>query len=345
MLLRLLKLLFYWMASCPAASVPLATSPVLLRVVAELATGTGTGSLLDPFYETQVQGLACLLLGSLLLPEKGDVDVKTLTALVATRIGIEAFQQKVDQLWRSEALQRPPRGLAEFRWYGSRFRDFVRQQQRAVQRRLVQLYVSDSLGENSSSLSDDIADHYKQLIRVQDTELREVRRENEQLRAEVEAFMRRSLGAGSFALVDKSAALQEENEALHEELEQLQKEVEDVRGHSERERSQLRAAISELEQQLKSMAVGYEQVERSNAELSASLAAVGTAARLADLGVDPARKVQELSAERQELLDLLGFLVAEIPEARRYVAPLGDAAAAVAAAAARVQAEKPPVTS
>ena len=47
---------------------------------------------------------------------------------------------------------------------------------------------------------------------------------------------------------------------------------EDV-GRLERERSKLRAAVSELELQLKSMAVSYGQVEQNNAELRAALEA------------------------------------------------------------------------
>ena len=35
--------------------------------------------------------------------------------------------------------RRPPRALGEFRWYGSRFREFLRELQKGVQRRMVQL--------------------------------------------------------------------------------------------------------------------------------------------------------------------------------------------------------------
>merc|ERR1712110_525937 len=102
--------------------------------------------------------------------------------------------------------QRPPKPLTEFRWYGGRFRAFVRERQQAVQRRMVQLYVAGSVG--GGKMEEDVADHYKQIIRVQDTELREVRKENEHLRGEVEAFMNRVLQAKSVALADKTTAME-----------------------------------------------------------------------------------------------------------------------------------------
>ena len=189
--------------------------------------------------------------------------------LISQRIGIETFQQKVECLWRSEALQRPARSLGDFRWYNGHYRHFVRGHQRAVQRRMVQLYVSQGVGGNG--LSEDVAEHYKQLIRVQDAELREVRHENEQLRAEVEAFMTRSLKASSAALADKADALEMENKALHLEVEQLQSKRDEEVSRLEKERNKLRAAVSELELQLQSMAVSYGQVEQNNAELRAAL--------------------------------------------------------------------------
>merc|ERR1712125_28684 len=117
-------------------------------------------------------------------------------------------------------------------------------------------------------MEEDVADHYKQIIRVQDTELREVRKENEHLRGEVEAFMRRALQAKSVALVEKMNALQLENEALHTEVVELTQESVDTTARLELERSQLRTAVVELEQQVQSMAVGYEQMERTSEELS-----------------------------------------------------------------------------
>jgi len=134
---------------------------------------------------------------------------------------------------------------------------------------MVQLYVSQGVGGNG--LSEDVAEHYKQLIRVQDAELREVRHENEQLRSEVEAFMTRSLKASSAALADKADALEMENKALHLEVEQLQSKRDEEVSRLEKERNKLRAAVSELELQLQSMAVSYGQVEQNNAELRAAL--------------------------------------------------------------------------
>merc|ERR1712151_1077547 len=176
-----------------------------------------------------------------------------------------------ERVFRSDALQRPPRALVAFRWYNSRFRTFLREQHKAIQRRMVQLYVAEGVG-SGSALSEDVADQYKQLIRVQDEKFREVQRENEGLRAEVEAFMRRSLQASSAALIGKMDALKMENQALHTEVAQLEQEAAAGTARLEQELQRSRAYICELEQQRQSMAIGYEQVERTSAAMQAEVA-------------------------------------------------------------------------
>merc|ERR1711879_696799 len=91
--------------------------------------------------------------------------------------------------------------------------------------------------------------------------------ENKQLRAEVEAFMQKSLQASSFALVEKMTAMQLENDSLHSEVEQLSHQVEEHASRLERDRQQFYTTVSEMEQQLQSMAVGYEQVEQTAEKL------------------------------------------------------------------------------
>ncbi|CAK0866791.1 unnamed protein product, partial [Prorocentrum cordatum] len=237
-LLAVMKVLAYWMSRCSAPLQLFASSPVAMPAAIELTTFSEQ---LGAFFKLQVEGLAGVLMGVCIKAEQGEVDVKSLMAFVARKVGIEEFEQKVERLWRSEALQKPPRGLAEFRWYGGRYREFVRETQQAVKRRMVQLYVAEGVGGGASALSEDVADHYKQLIRVQDSELREVRKENEGLRSEVEAFMRRALQASSAALAEKTAALQEENAALHAELDQLTEEAEVQAQRSRRERDRSNA--------------------------------------------------------------------------------------------------------
>ncbi|CAE7865662.1 unnamed protein product, partial [Symbiodinium necroappetens] len=270
-LLGFLKLLLYWLATCPSVLGSFATSPVMIPLAIDLTCLDGR---CGPFCRTQIEGLACLVMGACIKAEHTEADVTALMSLIARRVGIEAYQHKVESLWRSEALQRPPRGLAEFRCYNGHYRIFVREQQRAVQRRMVQLYVAE--GSGGGGLSEDVAEHYKQLIRVQDADLREVRHENEQLRSEVEAFMKRTLKASSAALADKADALEMENKALHLEVNELQQELDQRVGRLEQERQKLRVAVSELELQLQSMAVSYGQVEQNNAELRAAIAALSS---------------------------------------------------------------------
>eukprot|EP00929_Paragymnodinium_shiwhaense_P092910 TRINITY_DN52942_c0_g1_i1.p1 TRINITY_DN52942_c0_g1~~TRINITY_DN52942_c0_g1_i1.p1 ORF type:complete len:930 (+),score=251.88 TRINITY_DN52942_c0_g1_i1:120-2909(+) len=340
-LIAILKLMLYWMASCPAALAPFARSPVTVPLVVELAAAAEMGDELA-FFQLHIEGLSSLLLGLCIEADDADVDVGAIMALIAQRVGIEEFQQKVERLWRSEALQRPPRQIAKFRWYGSRFRAFIRERQRTVQRRMVQLYVAGSVGTGGAALSEDVADHYKQLIRVQDEELREVRKENEHLRGEVEAFMRKALQAKSAAMVEKMDALELENDALHTEVAQLLKETEDRDAAYERERGELRGAVVSLEQQLEAMAVGYEQVERTsealareNEELRGKLGNGGVskaAAKDADSSPEASaamanRVTEELRSERDDLLELLGRISAECPEAvAKFAAPLGKLA-------------------
>merc|ERR1712157_611678 len=76
-----------------------------------------------------------------------------------------------------------------------------------------------------------------------------------------------------------------ENEALHCEVADLTKEITRQRARLEAENKHLRACACELEQQLQSVAMGYEQVDRQyqvlakeNLELRASLS-IATAAR------------------------------------------------------------------
>ncbi|CAJ1336904.1 unnamed protein product [Effrenium voratum] len=158
-LLGFLKLLLFWLANCATVLANFAMSPVMVPLAMEL-TQLSCG----PFFSLQIQGLACSIMGTCIM--ESEADAASLMALISRRIGIETFQHKVESLWRSEALQRPPKQLGDFRWYSGHFRRFLRERQRSAQRRMVQLYVSEGVG--GTGLSEDVAEHYKQLIRVQE---------------------------------------------------------------------------------------------------------------------------------------------------------------------------------
>merc|ERR1712073_69946 len=94
--------------------------------------------------------------------------------------------------------------------------------------------------------------------------------------------------------------MQLENEALHEEVEQLLNEAEQRQKRADSERKQLRLVVTELEQQLQSMALGYEQVERTsealaqeNTKLRALTATVGGS----NSSVAPAQREEALGHE------------------------------------------------
>lgn len=339
-LVSILKVLTYWFSSCTEALVPFATNPVMVPLMKQL---TSADSVRDPFLRMQVEGLACLLMGICVKCTEREVDAGSLMALLGSSVGVEEYQSKVDRLWRSDCLQRPPRGVTDFRWYDGAFRAFYQAQQLSVQRRMVQLYVSGEVGISGAPLSEDITDHYKKLIRVQDAELNEVRKENEQLRKEVEAFMLRSVQASSVALLEKMDALQAENEVLHLEVGQLTQDLNHRDGELESCRLQFRSSVRDIEHQLESVAMGYEQVEqtsaglhRENGELRASLAAErewraaqGSTATDGRLQVEQnlasaEKRLREQHEELSDLQDLLNRVATACPGANVYVAPLNS---------------------
>lgn len=330
------KLLAYWLASCPPALAAFAGSPVTIPRTMDLIS---IGDTCGGFFRLHVEGFAALTMGLCIKADpKLGCNPQQFMALVAKKVGIEAFQSRLERLLRTEAVQRPPRSLSSFRWYNGKFRTFLREQMQAIQQRMVQLYVSDSLG-GGSALAEDVADQYKQLIRVQDEKFREVQRENEQLRAEVEAFMRRSLQASSEALLEKMEALKLENEALHREVVQLEEEGSERILRLEREVRQGRGYILELEQQRQSMVLGYEQIERTSDAFRREVedlravekatarakAAGGSELILALAAEDAQRRVEELERERADLFSFLGCIVAAHPEVQRLAMPASAA--------------------
>lgn len=272
-----------------------------------------------------MEGLASLLMGICIMAKTES----SLMTLVASHVGISGFHEKVNRLWESEALQAPAQGLSELRLYSARFRKFVQAQKQAVQRQMVQLYIAgrSDVGDVAQGLSHDIADHYKMLIRDSDTNLQEVRKQNEHLHREVEAFKLRSMNAATAAVSTKVDATQGENERLHAEVSQLTKELEDLGRQLGDERSEARSNVSELERQLQAVATGYEEVEKASAvhaEKIVSLRAAATPLSEKDREVLTARRrVEELEKDRADLLDLLGRVAAECPEAQCLIAPLG----------------------
>merc|ERR1712013_26607 len=126
--------------------------------------------------------------------------------------------------------------------------------------------------------------------------------------------MARSLQASSIALAEKMDAMRAENEALHIEVADLTDEMAKQQARLEAEARRLRGSVCELEQQLQSVAIGYEQIERQsqglsrqNAELRASLS-VATAGKAAhpDSGVNGAQTAleKEVVAARVQIEEL-----------------------------------------
>lgn len=339
-LVSALKFLAYWFSCCPSTITAFISSPVVLPQIMDLMD-LGK-DITGDFFRTQIEGLSALIMGICLKAEIGQ-DTSRLIALVAKKVGIEEFYRKVDRILRSEVLQRPSKVATHVMWYDVDFRTFARETQQAIQRHMVQVYVNEGIN-SGGSLAEDVADQYKQLIRVQDDRFQQVQHENEQLRSEVEAFMRRSLQASSQALPDKIAAMRLENDALHKEVLQLEERCGERVSRLERELQQSRLYIRELEHQRQAVAVGYEQVEKTcetlRCELARAKVAPGAAERasrysgpsedcltLALEAEEQQLKAQELQVERANLLDLFGRIIAEHPEVRGMLAGISELSA------------------
>merc|ERR1711924_125418 len=149
----------------------------------------------------------------------------------------------------------------------------------------------------------------------------EERAKNERLRKEGEVCMFRSLQAASTVLADKAAALDEENAVLHAEVEQLTEEIE-VRGQEvDAERIRTRSTIERLQEELRSLAIGYEQVERGYLEQNREVQELQAAASSAwpdpeRARAEAVRQTQEFEQQKAVLLEVLGRVLATCPAAQ-----------------------------
>jgi len=152
--------------------------------------------------------------------------------------------------------------------------------------------------------------------------------------------MRRSLQATSAALVEKTDAIQIENSALHLERAELEAEMQQQQKRFESEHRRLSSCLCELQQQLQSVGISYEQVERQSCTLTqenkylrnaviamnSSTGAEQHGTTLEQEVTTAQKQVENLQRERQDLLDMLGRIVAACPQVRGFVAPLATAA-------------------
>eukprot|EP00921_Rhytidocystis_pertsovi_P017297 GHVQ01027175.1.p1 GENE.GHVQ01027175.1~~GHVQ01027175.1.p1 ORF type:complete len:1344 (+),score=205.90 GHVQ01027175.1:134-4165(+) len=118
-------------------------------------------------------------------------------------------------------------------------------------------------GIAAAGVSSDVAQHYKDLIMMQDKELDELREDNRKFRKELETLHRTAVTAESCMLATKAAALQAECSALRTEVDTL---VVDNSHQSYKlsvERQFYQGRVRQLTQQLESMVLAYQQLEES----------------------------------------------------------------------------------
>merc|ERR1712194_787204 len=140
--------------------------------------------------------------------------------------------------------------------------------------------------------------------------------------------------------------MQLENDALHTEVAQLTRQVEQQCSQLDLDRKQFFVTVSEMEQQLQSMAVGYLQVEqtaevlkRDNEKLVIAKEAAervrgqdssGAGSSPEDQCLSLEREagvlrqhIEALQAEKTDLFDVFGQVIRACPDAAHFVAPLG----------------------
>ncbi|CEM25445.1 unnamed protein product [Vitrella brassicaformis CCMP3155] len=390
-LLGLLKVFIQWVEHCVTAMAPLIASPVYMPMLLDLVqfsvskSVASPGSVIDEA-ATHLQGLAALLLGmcvenldaqkaSSSPPSPGGaasssggggqdeaissgtaMNAAALLSVLATRVGLDEFNQKIERLQRTEAFARcskllfPPHAKGKvpntFIVYSPGFARLVKAHYETLQRKMVQLYLSSqanqitsaAVGGGGSIVSTDVAEHYKDLIKMQDNELRALKADNEKLRQEVAEYAKRSIAADSALLVVKLDALTEECKRLRQEVDTLTVESSRKEAALSTERQSNRVKITEMEKQLEALVVAYDALEASIAtkddeltNLRATVEARQDATQVAqseayakalkDL-MHTKRQLEDLRRDHDVLLEVLVLIAEEQPSTQQFLCPL-----------------------
>uniref|UniRef100_A0A7S4QN90 WW domain-containing protein n=1 Tax=Alexandrium monilatum TaxID=311494 RepID=A0A7S4QN90_9DINO len=371
-LCAVLRLVAEWCERCPSAAHAFAGSPAYLPEMIALFEAVPQA---DGAGEVHMQGLAALLLGMCLLelsdkaPDGTAAGAALITStrlmqLIAARIGVDRFTRAGEQLQRALAAAGSSGMLAIVQRYDAGFSAFAARHFQRVQEVMVQIWLSQgsapsgadaasSLGAGSvgasarAGLAEDVAEHFKDLIKMQDKELRNLRAETKKLKEENEQLRKLTTDEDKTLLLWRVTSLTKHCEALQGQCDTLQAATSGFEAARLRERQAQRAQRRELERQLQALAVALDEAElraaaaqeraRTDSEASQEVAKAEVAkaetGKTAEEGEEEKereerdRQCEERDKEREELLRALEAIHRGCPEARAFLAPLSHFAA------------------
>ncbi|CAL1133276.1 unnamed protein product [Cladocopium goreaui] len=304
-LCALLQLLAEWCHDCPAAAEVLVSSPALLpELMALLESFSSTTS-----HVPHVYGLAALVLGTCLLelPNQGSlVTSSQLMEIIASK-GVDMFTRASEDFLRSLSLDEP--GMMSR--YRPGFQEWVALQFQKVQDAMVQLWLQRGESAPHQGMAEDVAGHFKDLIKMQDKELRDLRQEVQKLKTENDELRQLTTDEDKTILLWKVGALSKQCEALQVKCDLLEAARSAVEVARLRERQSQRQQREELEQQLQTLALALDEAEISKETQDPRT------------GDDGAESYAAVVAERDELLTVLSQINRSCPEVAGFLAPLG----------------------
>ncbi|CAE7655270.1 imp4 [Symbiodinium sp. CCMP2456] len=310
-LCALLQLVAEWCNGCTSAAEVLARSPAQLpELVALLEPST------SPSHGAHVRGLTALVLGTCLLqlPSQEDALVSQgrLMEILAARVGVDAFTRAAEEFLRCLNVDT---SASRLRRYPVGFPAVAARRFQEIQEAMVRIWLergAGGVGSPAAGMAEDVAEHFKDLIKMQDKELRSLRAEVQQLKEENTELRKLTTDEDKTLLLWKVGALTKQCEALQAQSDLLQASRGSVEVARLRERQRQRTVRQELEQQLQVLALALDEAEARKEPLR-------------PLQQASHAEVDSLAAERDELLAVLTEISNACPEVAGFLAPLGFA--------------------
>ncbi|CAE7360052.1 unnamed protein product [Symbiodinium sp. CCMP2592] len=318
-LCAMLQLVAEWCNGCASAAEVLARSPALPELVALLEPSTPSPAPSG----AHVRGLTALVLGTCLLeiPAQEDALVSQgrLMEILASRVGVDAFTRAAEEFLRCLNVDSCS-GSACLRRYPIGFSAAVARRFQQVQEAMVRIWLERGTGSPASAvMAEDVAEHFKDLIKMQDKELRSLRAEVRQLKEENTELRKLTTDEDKTLLLWKVTALTKQCEALQAQCDLLQASRGSLEVARLRERQRQRQERQELEQQLQVLVLALDEADsRSRKEKEKPKPSGSSEVSDSDADAD------SLAAE-ENLLAVLKQISSACPEVAPFLAPLGFA--------------------
>ncbi|CAJ1347997.1 unnamed protein product [Effrenium voratum] len=229
--------------------------------------------------------------------------------IIASR-GVETFTRAAEDFQR--CLDKP----ANAQRYHGGFHAWASSQFQKVQDAMVRIWLEQGERERpAQGMAEDVAGHFKDLIKMQDKELRDLRAEVQQLKSENHELRKLTTDEDKTLLLWKVGALTKQCEALQVQCDLLQASRSSVEVARLRERQALREQRQELEQQLQVLALALDEADLATAKEPSEEPSQASQCQIIEMD------------ERDELLAVLSQIHRSCPEAAAFLAPLGRFAA------------------